>query len=626
MRRRQRSYNHSYSHSHSLRAANTQASALDPVAAVAASQDSLKPRTLDEYKALLDHHAAHPESYSEILRQQQLSNQLSETWQALAQPPLMQPNKFISEQGLQDMLRLPLTYGGPAGERERLDANFLGMLDHAGGISTLHQDLMSHSADLGQTPVSAFLGYGALQNISQNGMIRACVQTVADDITKKWIKVTGGEEEDTERVEKLMGLQVNKYHLQRVFHQAIELVGYYGGAFIFIDTGVDDEDLSLPLAFNDKSAELRQGAPLDFVVIDPVNVTPAEYNADNPLRKDYMVPSAWWVLGRRVHASRLLVLYETLPPLLLRPAYNFLGIPRAQILWDYVLHWNEARIYANNLLKKVSLLVVKTNTDQIFATPDGVRAFDVRIKALQRYRDNDSIYVCDKTEEDVNNVQTTITGSTDVVRQSLEMVSAINRTPAVKLLGISPSGFNATGESDITNYYDHIQSQQELYRDHITKCLKAIQLVHFGDLDSTIDFEFVELASENDSAKAMNANTYMQMLVGAKDAQFISAEEGRQAIKQNPNMALDFLQGGPPDDEPQDFMDGEGDDPFAQLAALAQQQGEQASPDAPKPPLDDASKTASAAGATQPPLDDASKYASNPDEQPSQNDAEVKNA
>ena len=633
----------------------------------------------------------------ERLALQQGYGTLAETANSLMQPQV-NLRGIPSEDALRNALKLPVSLGTSVAERERMDANFLASFDHAGGIGMLHQDLLSHSANLGQTPVSSFLGYGALQNIAQNGMIKACIQTVADDCTKKWIEISGGKDAEEQELgqeqkqaqrldedgaeldallddsdttaqdalpdddvleleqepdadleqdelsgleeeqepdadadtdidgdgiaeparikpkktpaEQLDELQKSTYNLQQVFHKAIALVGYYGGAFIFIDTGAPYDKLTLPLAINDKSAELcTENASVRFVVVDPVNVTPAEYNSDNPLRPDYMRPVAWWVLGHKVHASRLLVLYDNEPPLLLKPAYNFLGVPRAQILWDYIVHWNEARIYANDLLKKVSLLVVKTNTDQIFNTPDGVRMFDIRMSALQRYRDNNSVYVCDKEQEDVNNVQTTITGATDVVRQSLEMIAAINRTPAVKLLGISPSGFNATGESDITNYYDHIQSQQELYRPHIQRCLDAIQLVHFGKIDPSIKFEFVELASENESTKAATASAKMQLLSMALQAQAISSDEMRQAIKQDPDMGLDFLTGDAPDVEPQDMSDVDDEDLASAAAMFGQGANKQDSPT----PL-------------QPPLDDASKYQQAPEIPSSRNDAEVKDA
>ena len=112
-----------------------------------------------------------------------------------------------------------------------------------------------------------------------------------------------------------------------------------GGAFIFVDTGEDD--LTLPLAVNDLSAELKgKDASVKFIVVDPVNVSPIDYNCIDPLRDDYMKPRMWQVLGRRVHASRLITFIENQPPILLKPNYNFLGIPQAQLLWDYVMHFN----------------------------------------------------------------------------------------------------------------------------------------------------------------------------------------------------------------------------------------------------------------------------------------------
>lgn len=441
---------------------------------------------------------------------------------------------------------LPVTLGAPEKVRLAQDSAF----DSMGGFSAIYGSLQQHAFDMGQYPITSFIGYGALQQIAQNGMIRACIQTVADDITRQWITVTGGDDR-AEDVAAIQDLQETKYRLREVFHEAATMTGYMGGAFIFIDTG--DEDLEFPLCINEYSAELQRGRKVRFVIVDPVNVTPGDYNADRPLERDYMKPRMWWVLGRKVHASRLIPLVDNPVPTLLKPAYNFLGIPQAQILWDYVLHWNQCRVYAADLLRKISLLVFQTDTDAIFNTPDGVRLFDIRMRALQRYRDNNSVFVCNKEQEAVSNVQTSIAGTTDVVRQSLEMIASINRTPAVKLLGISPSGFNATGQSDITNYYDHIKSKQEIRREAVMTCLRVIQLVEFGRIDESISFDFVELGTDNESTQAMTAQARAGMLAQLAQLQAISAEEVRQAAKEDPNMRLGFLSDEAPDAEPEDM-------------------------------------------------------------------------
>ena len=438
----------------------------------------------------------------------------------------------------------PVTLG--VSEKERLAQDEA--LSDAGFYGAIHRSLQQHGYELGQYPVTSFVGYGALQQIAQNGMIRACVQTVADDITREWITITG---DDAEAVEEIQTLQEKKYHLRTLFHEAATLTGYMGGAFIYVDTGTENPEL--PLRYSNESAELQPGTKLRFVVVDPVNVSPGDYNAIDPLKSDYLKPRYFWVLGTKVHESRLLRLFDNPPPTLLRPAYNFLGIPQAQILWDYVMHWNQCRVYTADLVRKVSLLVFQTSTDDIFNSPNGVRLFDIRMKALQRYRDNNAVFVCDKEGESVMNVQTSIAGCTDVVRQSLEMIASINRTPAVKLLGISPSGFNATGESDIRNYYDYIRSKQELRREAINTCLEAIELVEMGSINSNISFDFNELSKEDEASAAMTAQTRAGALATLAQVQAISAEEMREAVKKEPAMHLGFLSDEVPEGEPEDI-------------------------------------------------------------------------
>lgn len=442
-------------------------------------------------------------------------------------------NAFKNLRSVKKEFALPITMSGVSkDEYKEMNMAF----DSAGGFNAIYESLTQHAYDLGQYPITSFVGYGVLQQIAQQGLIRACIQTVSDDLSRKWIKVDGCD--DPQKLE-IIENELKKLHIKDLFHKAATTTGYMGGAFIFIDTGEDD--LTLPLAINDLSAELKDGAKVKFVVVDPVNVSPIEYNCIDPLRDDYMRPRMWQVLGRRVHASRLLTFVENQPPMLLKPNYNFLGIPQAQILWDYVMHFNQTRASTARLLEKISLLVVQTDMDAVLSDEHGIELFDAKMEFLERYRNNDSVFVCDKESEGVMNVQTTIAGCTDVVRQALELIACINRTPAVKLLGISPSGFNATGESDLKNYYDYIASKQELYREQIQTIINVIQLVEFGTIDPAITFKFEPLNEENKASQAMTAQTKIGALTQLVDRQAMSAEELRTAVREDEDLGLSFL-------------------------------------------------------------------------------------
>ena len=442
---------------------------------------------------------------------------------------------FDSLENVKNNFSIPLTSVRNADHIAQMNEDF----EQAGGFESLFNTLTEHSLELGQYPITSFIGYGALQQISQNGMIRACISTIADDITRKWITINC---DDADKSLKLQNLIDKKYKLKEVIHNAVLKTGYFGGCLIYIDTGFQN-DPNDPLNISNQTAELTQNANLKFKIIDPSISTPFKYNCFNPLADDYYKPTKWVVNGITIDASRLLVCSENEPPLLLKPAYNFLGIPQAQILWDYVLHFNECRTATQRLLSKIALLVVKTDIDAVFESENGLQDFDVRMKVLEKYRNNDSVYVCDKESEDVNNIQSTITGCTDIVRQSLELIACINRTPAVKLLGISPSGFNATGESDVKNYYDYISSKQELYRDVINECINCIQLAEFGYIDESVNFDFVNLNDENEGVKITNFVNKVNALGSMLDRQVITANEVREIIKADDTLDFSKLEG-----------------------------------------------------------------------------------
>lgn len=465
-------------------------------------------------------------------------------------------NKPASQESIYS---LPMSLGCSEKTRLAMDAG----LKKGCAFDSFADTLVDHAYENGQYPMTSFIGYGALQQIAQNGMIRNCIKTVADDVTRNWITIKGGEDSDPKKIERLQLVQENRWHLREVFNQAIAKVGFMGGAFLHIRTETDtgeEPDLSLPLRITNECAELEKDSSLRFIVVDPVNVSPLAYNTSDPLRPDYFKPESWFVLGKRVHSSRLLPLYANEPPLLLKPAYNFLGIPQAQILWDYVLHWNVCRVAAQEMVKKISLMIYYTNAQERMASLNGVQELDVVMQMLQHYRDNNAVFLANTETDKVENVQTNISGVVDIVRQAQEMIAAINRTPAVKLFGISPSGFNATGESDIRNYNDHVRSQQELYRPALMKCLKAIQLVLWGEIDPNITFEWNELDLANEASQAMTFNARAQALAALVDRNVMSPDEVRDAVKLEKSSHLDFISGEAPEPQEGDLMTDSGSD------------------------------------------------------------------
>ena len=434
-------------------------------------------------------------------------------------------------------------------------------LDSAGVYNLLHHTLCN-----GGLPFAdQFLGYGVLSNLTQDGLIRSGVEMRADEMTRKWIELTysgkdkraemerelndeGGNvsgfptaspsltlqaQHDNVNVISELNGEIERLGLRRLFREAAAMSGYFGGCLAYIDVGdLTDDDLKTPLLL-DKDT-FAQGSLRGFKLIEPFNVAPGLYNASSPISASYFKPNTWLVMGKEIHASRFLYFAEGRPPTLLLPAYNFFGIPLSQIVLDVVTHFTECREAAARLLTKFSLTVLKTDMQAIFAGQmDG--NLDRRLQYFVQKRDNDGVMVIDYANEDIIKLETPLSGVTDIVRQNMEMVAAMFGEPVVKLWGISPGGFNSTGEADMQNHYDHIKSVQEkIFRDPLKHALDVLQLNKFGVIDDALTFNFAPLGEDDDKLMAdtqlAKANTAAIFI----DRGVVSPAEARKALSEDP--------------------------------------------------------------------------------------------
>lgn len=367
-------------------------------------------------------------------------------------------------------------------------------------------------------------------------MIRAGIKISIDKRASDFIGETDTDASHIATIEKAY----QKHNIDKLLQKALELDGYEGGCFIFIDTGAKNDELKLPLVIDESSEELKRYRPLKFKVIDPINVFPGIYNSSNPLDDNYFDPETYLVLGTVVHKSRLIRIVSNEVPLLLKPSYNFLGVPQAQLLWDYVAHFNQNRNSVNTLLNKFSLIAFKTNMSDVLhgALDDDLSQ---RIDYLAKKRNNDSILVIDKDSEDLINLVTPIGGMTDIVKQSLEMLAIVNHMPAVVLFGQSPSGFNATGESDLINYSNLIEMKKiELLKEPLSVILNAIR-IHDSYCTDIINFEFNKFDTSRQSIEAMTKKTEADTRAVYIQSGVLSVEEVRNKVASEKDLGFSFI-------------------------------------------------------------------------------------
>jgi phage-related protein (TIGR01555 family) len=396
-----------------------------------------------------------------------------------------------------------------------------------------------------------FPGFPYLTELTQLTEYRDMSERTAAEMTRKWIKLKStGEGDKTELIAKIEAA-LKKHHIRDMFRRAAELDGEMGRAQIFINVG-ETEGAELKTALMLNRFKIKKGSLRGFKIVEPITTYPASYNASNPLAADYYVPSAWFVYGTQVHASRLLSFVSRPLPDLLKPVYNFSGISLSQLAQPYVDYWLGTRDSVGKLLRNFSITVLKTDLD-ILLSPSGQELIN-RVQLFTKLRDNQGVFMVNKDKEDLTQLNTPLSGLDKLQAQAQEHMAAVAKTPLVILLGITPSGLNASAEGDIRIYYDYVGDQQErLFRTPLETIIKLIQLDETGEIDESITFDFVSLYEMSDKEKAEIRKSDSAVAVELVSVGVLRPEEVRTKLSADPDSGYDSIDAdvvlAPPMDE-----------------------------------------------------------------------------
>lgn len=351
----------------------------------------------------------------------------------------------------------------------------------------------------------AFLGYPTLAAMAQRPEYRKMVETLATEMTRRFIRVTAkGSGDKSERIDAI-NADLKRFKIRDLFRRATEIDGFFGRSHIFIDLGTDDpEEMKTPIGTGRDAVskgKIAKGSLRGFRIIEPVWCYPGEYDTSNPLSPNWYRPAQWLVQGKSAHRSRLLTIVSREVPDLLKPAYAFGGLSLTQMAKPYVENWIRTRQSVSDLVAKFSKRGFKMPLSEALAAGAGDNLFN-RVDLFNALSDNFGAMILN-TDEEYFEVSTPL-GSLDKLQaQSQEQMACVPGIPLVKLLGVTPAGLNASADGEIRVFYDAIGAKQEDdLRDPLTTVIDIIQLNRFGDVDEDIDFVFEPLWQMSDKEKA----------------------------------------------------------------------------------------------------------------------------
>lgn len=356
-------------------------------------------------------------------------------------------------------------------------------------------------------------------------LTRQIVDAPAEDMTRAGITIES--EMPPDDIDALMQ-SWQSWRIWQALQRAAKWGRLYGGAIAVIV--IEGQDMATPLRVESVGLDQFKGLLVyDRWMLNPdIEDVVTSFGPDHGLPKFYtIVTDVKATPNLRIHHSRCIRFDGVELPFWQRIAENLWGISVIEPVYDRMIAFDSTTQGVAQLVFKAHLrtLSVENLRELIAAGGRSYQAFKEQINLIRMMQTNEGLTLLDASDK-FESFQYTFSGLDSVLAQMGQQLSGSSQIPLVRLFGQSPSGMNATGESDFRNYYDMINAQQEArLRQPINTLLKVTHRSKFGrPLPDGFDFSFRSLWQMQDPEKATIGSTttativsvYEQGLVGRR--------------------------------------------------------------------------------------------------------------
>lgn len=325
-----------------------------------------------------------------------------------------------------------------------------------------------------------------------NWVVQNVVGLMVDDMLREWFQVKGSvtpEMQDAlERLER-------DTRLRDRINAGLRWGRLYGGAAGLIMVR-GQEDLETPLDLDMVYPGSFQGLYILDRWMGITSTNGLVMEAGEPVPEYYSITDAQGNTVARVHHSHVIRFTGRELPEIERIAEMYWGESEVEALYkEVVAHDNvSANMAALTFQANINTMEVK-GLEQLFSigSSQAQRRFWQVMQAQSVLRSNFGTQVVEEGTK-LTNTQYTFTGLQEVYESMALNLCGASHYPMTKLFGRSPSGMNATGESDLRNYYDYVDSQREAKLwPALQKLLPIMAMSAWGYVPDDLDFSFPPL-------------------------------------------------------------------------------------------------------------------------------------
>lgn len=360
----------------------------------------------------------------------------------------------------------------------------------------------------------------------ENWIAKRIIDTPCEDMTRSWYTIASAL--DQASVDKIVELE-NAHNVKQEITNGLRWARLYGGAAAIMVIKGQEDCLDEPLDYDD----LMPGCFRGLIIVDrSMGLEPSVELEEDMDDQEYNYPKYYDVVLNnndnsivRVHHSRMLIFRGRMLPPTEERNESFWGASEFEHIYDELQKRNST---SANIAQMVFQANITTLKMEDYGEVMGMGTETQKARIMQMLFEQNRIKNAfgmqllsagDSYEQHAYNFG----GLTEVYEQFMMDMAGAAEIPATKLYGRSPQGMNATGESDMKNYYEMLAQLQERHlRPAIVKLLPVMCMSLWGKIPEDMQVVFAPVATTTPTERADIISNFANTIISAYTAGLIS--------------------------------------------------------------------------------------------------------
>ena len=328
----------------------------------------------------------------------------------------------------------------------------------------------------------------------------------SEDMTRAWYRLTADLKE--EEIHALRRLEA-RHSIKQEITNALRWARLYGGSLALMVIRGEEDRLDQPL---DRDM-LLPGCFQGLLVLDRTQgIEPSEELVSDLDDPDFGLPASYTVnlnmegySSVTLHHSRVLRFVGRELPRAETVRERYWGAIEMEHIQDELLKSSAASANIAQLIFQANITTLKmADFGDLLGTgtEEQRRNLEYAMETENRFRTSFGLQLMSR-DDCLENHPYSFAGLSEIYEQFMMDMAGAAEIPATRLFGRSPQGMNATGESDLRNYYDMIaQMQERMLRPALEKLLPVMAVSCWGFVPEDLEIVFEPVMTSSPAERA----------------------------------------------------------------------------------------------------------------------------